>query len=81
MNIKKFAVTAVTSAIALVALAVPLSAAPLTDQNKQFLAAYERVHQALVADDLPGAQKAAADLGPSGADLTKSKSLAEARAA
>ena len=81
MNIKKFAVTAVTSAIALVALAVPLSAAPLTDQNKQFLAAYDKVHHALVADDLAGAKKAAAELGTSGAELSKSNSLDEARAA
>ena len=81
MKITKFAVTLFTSALALVALAGPLSAAPLTDQNKQFLSGYERIHQALVADDLAGAQKAAADLGPSGANLTKSKSLAEARTA
>jgi hypothetical protein len=79
MKITKFAVTFFTSAIALVALTAPLSAAPLTDQNKQFLSTYEKIHHALVADDLPGAQKAAADLGPSGADLTKSKSLVEAR--
>ena len=81
MNITKFAVIAVTSAIALVALAGPLSAAPLTDQNKQFLAAYDKVHHALVADDLAGAKKAAAELGTSGAELSKSNSLDEARAA
>lgn len=81
MNTKKFAVTAVTSAIALMALAVPLSAAQLTDQNKQFLAAYDKVHHALVADDLVGVKKAAAELGAAGADLLKSNSLDEARAA
>jgi hypothetical protein len=81
MNTKKFAVTAVTSAIALMALAVPLSAAQLTDQNKQFLAAYDKVHHALVADDLAGAKKAAAELGTAGVELSKSKSLDEARAA
>jgi hypothetical protein len=81
MNTKKFAVTAVTSAIALMALAVPLSAAQLTDQNKQFLAAYDKVHHALVADDLGGAKKAAAELGTPGVELSKSKSLDEARAA
>ena len=81
MNIKKFAVTAVMSAIALVALAGPLSAAPLTDQNKQFLAAYDKVHRALIADDLPGAKKAATELGTVGAELAKSSSLDEARAA
>ena len=81
MNTKKFAVTAVTSVIALMALAVPLSAAQLTDQNKQFLAAYDKVHHALVADDLAGAKKAATELGPAGADLLKSNSLDEARTA
>lgn len=78
MNIKKFTVIAVTSAIA---LAASLLAAPLTDQNKQFLAAYDKVHHALVADDLPGAKKAAAELGTSGEELSKSNSLDEARTA
>jgi hypothetical protein len=81
MNIKKFAVTAVASAIALVALAAPLPAAQLTDQNKQFLAAYDKVHHALVADDLATAKKAAMDLGTAGAELSKSNSLEEARTA
>jgi hypothetical protein len=69
------------SAVALVALAVPSNAAQLTDQNKKFLAAYEKVHHALVADDLAGAKKAAADLGPEGSELANSKSLDEARSA
>lgn len=81
MNIKKFAVTAVASAIALVALAAPLSAAQLTDRNKQFLAAYDKVHHALVADDFAGARKAATELGASGVELSKSNSLDEARIA
>ena len=81
MNTKKFAVTAVTSAIALMALAVPLSAAQLTDQNKQFLAAYDKVHHALVADDLAGAKAAAQNSGASATDLLKSNSLDEARPA
>ena len=81
MKIRKLTITLLTGAIALVSLTALLSAAELTDQNKQFLSAYEKVHQALVADDLSGAQKAATDLGPTGADLTKSKSLEEARAA
>jgi hypothetical protein len=79
MKLTKLAVTLFTGAMALVTFVGPVSAAPLTDQNKQFLNAYEKVHQALVGDDLAGAQKAAAELGPSGADLTKSKSLQEAR--
>jgi hypothetical protein len=81
MKITKIAVISCASAFALVTLAAPLSAAELTDQNKRFLAAYEQVHHALVADDLAGAQTAAADLGRVGVDLTKSKSLTEARAA
>ena len=79
MKIKKITLTAV--AIAFAALASPLPAAQLTDQNKQFLAAYGRVHQSLTGDDLAGARKAAADLGSSGAELAKSNSLDEARAA
>src|SRR6266566_1834768 len=66
---------------AVVAFGVSLHAATLTDQDKQFLTAYGKVHDALVADDLAGAKKAGADLGPDGADLSKSKSLDDARAA
>jgi hypothetical protein len=79
MNIMKFAVTVTASAIALVASIAPLSAAQLTDQDKKFLAAYEKAHQALAADDLAGAKKAGAELGDSGAELSKSSSLADAR--
>jgi hypothetical protein len=53
--------------------------ASLSGKDKQFLAGYEKVHAALVADDLAGVKKAAADLGPDGADLGKSDSLEEAR--
>ena len=81
MKIKKLAVCVAATALALVALAAPLSAVQLTDQNKQFLSAYDKVHRALVADDFAGAKKAAADLGPSGAELANSKSLDEARSA
>ena len=81
MKIKQITVSIAVGAFALVALAAPLSAAPLTDQNKQFLANYEKVHQALVADDLVTAKKAAADLGAPGSDLAKSESLEQARVA
>ncbi|MBA3831242.1 MAG: DUF3347 domain-containing protein [Chthoniobacterales bacterium] len=81
MKVTKLAVKLFTRAIALISFAAPLSAAPLSVQNKQFLSAYEKVHQALVANDLAAAQKAAADLGPSGDGLAKSKSLLEARGA
>jgi hypothetical protein len=67
------------SVVALVALDLPSNAAQLTDENKQFLAAYDKVHDALVADDLAGARKAAGDLGPQGSELANSKSLDEAR--
>lgn len=81
MKITKLTVTFFTSAIALSSFVAPLSAAPLTVQDKQFLSAYAKVHQALVADDLTAAQKAAAALGLSGDALAKSKSLPEARGA
>ena len=68
-------------AFALVSLALPLHAAELTDQNKQFLGAYDKVHHALAADDLNGAKSAAGELGSDGADLTKSTSLKNARTA
>jgi hypothetical protein len=81
MNIKKLAFTLSLSAFALSLFAVPLHAAQLTDQNKQFLAAYEEVHHALVADDLAGAKEAASDLGTEGAELSQSTSLKDARIA
>lgn len=68
--------------IGLVALCVALGnalAAPLSDNDKQFLAGYEKVRAALAADDL-GAAKAI-DLGDDGVALAKSSSLKEARVA
>ena len=53
----------------------------LSDKDKQFLASYEKAHTALAADDLSGAKAAAADLGNEGAELSKSSSLKDARAA
>ncbi len=81
MNLRNFAVTAVTSALALAVLTVPLSAAQLTDHDKQFLAAYDKVQHALAADDLAEAKTAAAEIGSPGAELAKSNSLEEARKA
>jgi hypothetical protein len=81
MKIKKLAFTLSLGAFALRLFAAPLYAAQLTDQNKQFLAAYEKVHQALVADDLASAKQAASDLGTEGAELSKSSSLKDARVA
>jgi hypothetical protein len=69
------------SAVALVVLAVPLNAAQLTDQNKQFLTGYDKVHHALASDDLDAAKAAASELGSDGVELAKSSSLKDARAA
>jgi len=69
------------SAFVLSLFAAPLYAAKLTDQNRQFLAAYEKVHHALVVDDLATAKSVAGDLGTEGAELSKSSSLKDARAA
>jgi hypothetical protein len=79
LNYKKLLFAAM--AFALIGSAVSLQAAALSDQDKQFLAACGKAHDALVAGDLTGAKKAGADLGPDGADLSKSKSLDQARAA
>ena len=53
--------------------------ADLSAADKQFLGVYEKIHKALVADDLASVKTAAADLGAAGADLAKSASLTEAR--
>ena len=57
------------------------AAGSLSESEKQFLAVYEKARTALAADDLSGAKAAANDLGSEGADLAKSNSLKEARAA
>jgi hypothetical protein len=76
----------ITHLMTLVGICVALStatagAANLSDKDKQFLSSYEKVHTALAADDLNGAKAAAGDLGSEGADLSKSSSLKDARAA
>jgi hypothetical protein len=81
LNYKKISASSAAMALGLIGLALSLQAADLSDQDKQFLTTYGKAHDALVADDLAGAKKAGADLGPDGADLSKSKSLDEARAA
>ena len=58
-----------------------VQAAPLSETDKQFLARYEKVRSALAADDLGAAKAAAGDLGDEGAQLAKSSSLKDARAA
>jgi len=81
LNYKKISLPTSAMAFALIGFALSVQAANLSDQDKEFLTAYGKAHDALVADDLPGAKKAATDLGPAGAELGKSKSLDEARTA
>ena len=66
--------------IAITAIAVSAQAANLSDKDKQFLAGYEEVHTALVADDLSTAKSAAKDLGEEGSDIAQAGSLKDARA-
>ena len=56
------------------------AAAAMSDNDRQFLNAYEKVRNALAADDLGAAKAAATALGDDGA-LAKSNSLKEARVA
>jgi hypothetical protein len=55
------------------------NAANLSDQDKKFLTTYEKIHTALVADDLAGAKTAATELGDSGSGIAKANSLKDAR--
>ena len=68
-------------ALSLAFIQASASAANLNDQDKKFLAGYEKAHTALAADNLEGAKAAAPDLGDAGVDLGKSASLKDARAA
>ena len=74
-------ITLFCTAIALGMIASLGQAANLSDQDKKFLASYEKIHTALAADDLTGAKAAATELGDSGTDIAKAKSLQEARSA
>lgn len=80
MKIKQLAVIIALGAVALSFTATPLFAAEITDQDKQFLTAYGKVHDALVADNLPAAKAAAKDLGADGKDVANAGSLKDARA-
>jgi hypothetical protein len=68
-----------TAVIALTVIGSAL-AATLSDQDKQFLATYEKIHTALAADDLAAAKSAAGDLGNDGQVIAQANSLKEARA-
>jgi hypothetical protein len=79
LNYKKISALLAAMVLAFIGFAASLHATALSDRDEQFLAAYGKAHDALVADDFAGTKQAAADLGPDGADLSKSKSLDEAR--
>ena len=75
-----------THLITLIAVCIALTtvlgeATPLSDADKQFLARYEKVGSALAADDLGAARTVAGELGDEGAQLAKTSSLKDARAA
>jgi hypothetical protein len=53
----------------------------LTNDDKYFLAGYEKMRTALVADDLVKANEAAAELSAEGFEVPKSETLERARAA
>ena len=78
MNKLKFLATL---ALSLAFIHASASATTLTDQDKKFLSGYEKTHTALTADNLENAKAAAPELGETGADLAKSNSLKDARAA
>ncbi len=73
--------TLLAAAIAIMAIGFSAQAANLSDKDKQFLAGYEKIHTALVADDLSSAKAAAKDLGVEVSDIAKAGSLKDARSA
>ncbi|MBA3386032.1 MAG: hypothetical protein M3505_07460 [Verrucomicrobiota bacterium] len=77
-NYRKLAVLALI-ALTSATTPLPLKAAELSDNDKQFLAQYEKVRGALAADDLEGAKKAAAALNEEGAPIASSEKIAAAR--
>ena len=60
-------------------LASALHADELSDSDKFFLAGYEKLRAALVADDLVKANEAAAALSDAGYEVPKSETLERAR--
>jgi hypothetical protein len=65
--------------IALMVIPFFARAANLSDNEKEFLTGYEKVHMALAADDLARAKSAASDLGEYGREIAKANSLKDAR--
>jgi hypothetical protein len=72
--------TLLVAAIASLLITASAQAANLSDKDKQFLAGYESIHTALVADDLSTAKAAAKELGGEGNDIANATSLKDARA-
>jgi hypothetical protein len=69
-----------TAMIALTLIGFSAQAASLSDKDKQFLAGYQKIHNALAADDLPSAKSAATELGEDAGEVAKAASLKDARA-
>jgi hypothetical protein len=69
------------AAVAVFALTFSAQAAVnLSDNEKQFLAGYEKIHDALVSDDLAATKTAANSLGKEGSEIANASSLKDARA-
>ncbi len=64
-----------------IALAWSARAGELSESDKFFLAGYEKLRLALVADDLVTANKAATEMSDSGFEVPRSETLERARAA
>ena len=64
----------------LLAVTRPARAAELGQEDKQFLAGYEKARAALAADDLASAKKAGSELGEPGVALANSDTIKTARA-
>lgn len=65
---------------ALIVITFSAPAANLSDEDKEFLAGYEKIHAALAADDLGSAKSAARNLGEDGSQIANANSLKDARA-
>lgn len=72
--------TLLAATIAITAIGFSAQAANLSDNDKKFLAGYEKIHTALAADDLSSAKSTAKDLGEEGSDIANAGSLKDARA-
>ena len=67
--------------LVIVCFALPVRGEELSESDKFFLAGYEKLRLALVADDLVRANEVSAELSESGFEVPKSETLERARAA